>query len=131
LTLAMLGRQEEATRLLREALKSDPDPQYRAYHQALLGTLEGNREAALPGIEKIVAHNRDPEAWFYQVRSLAHLGDHEEALDLLERVSRSFFPVHAFEYDPWLDPLRASPRFAEVLRAAIERHEAAREVWGM
>jgi len=129
LTLAMLGREEEAVRLLREALKGDPDPQYRAYHQALLGTLEGNREVALPGIEKIVTHNRDPEAWFYQVRSYGRLGEREKALDLLERVSRSFFPVHAFEHDPWLDPLRDSPRFAEILRAAKERHEAARAVW--
>ena len=129
LVLAMLGRQEEATRQLREAMKADPDPQYRAYHQALLGTLEGNREAALPGIEKIVTHNRDPEAWFYQTRSYAHLGEREKALDLLERVSRSFFPVHAFEHDAWLDPLRDTPRFAEIVRAAKERHEAAREVW--
>ncbi|HMC21015.1 MAG TPA: protein kinase [Thermoanaerobaculia bacterium] len=129
LTLAMLGRQQDAERLLREALKSDPDPQYSAYHRALLGTLQGDREFALPGIEKIVTHNRDPEAWFYQVRSLARLGDREEALNQLERVSRSFFPIYTFEHDPWLEPLRESPRFAEILRGAKERHEAARSVW--
>jgi len=129
LTLAMLGREDEAKALLRDALASDPDPQYRAYHQSVLGTLERNRAMALEGIEKIVAHNRDPEAWFYQVRSLAKIGENEKALDQLERVSRSFFPVYAFEHDPWLEPLRDSPRFASILAAARKRHEEARAVW--
>jgi tetratricopeptide (TPR) repeat protein len=110
-------------------MASDPDPQYRAYHQAVLGTLERNRAMALEGIEKIVAHNRDPEAWFYQVRSLAKIGEKEKALDQLERVSRSFFPVYTFEHDSWLEPLRDSARFASILAAARKRHEQARAVW--
>ena len=129
LALAMLGREQEAARQLHETLRGDPDPQYRAYHVALLGTIEKDPSAAMPGIEKIVAHNRDPEAWFYQARSLARLGEREKALALLERVSRSFFPVYAFEHDPWLEPLRDSPRFAEILRGAKQRHEQARAVW--
>ena len=52
-----------------------------------------------------------------------------ELLDLLERLSRSFFPVTTFEHDAWLEPLRDSPRFAEIMRAAAGRHQAAREVW--
>ncbi|HEX9408011.1 MAG TPA: BTAD domain-containing putative transcriptional regulator, partial [Thermoanaerobaculia bacterium] len=129
LTLAMLGRADEAARQLHDALQSDPDPQYRAYHQSLLGTIEGDRASALPAIEKIIAHNRDPEAWYYQTRSLAHLGERDKALDLLDRVSHSFFPMFAFEHDPWLDPLRDSPRFASILNAAKQRHEQARAVW--
>jgi len=129
LVLVMLGLEDEAKRVLSDAMKSDPDPQYRAYHQALLGTLEGNRELAFRGMDKIASHNRDPEAWFYQTRSYARLGERERALDLLERVSRSFFPIYTFEHDPWLEPLRDSPRFAEILRAAKDRHAQARAVW--
>jgi len=129
LTLAMIGRETEAKNQLRETLASAADRQYRSYHEGLLGVLEENREAAVPAIERIVAHNRDPEAWFYQMRSLARVGEREKALDLLERLSRGFFPVYTFEHDPWLEPLRDSPRFAPILAAAKERHEQARAVW--
>src|SRR6266550_1625244 len=52
LTLAMLGREDEALQQLEGALKSDPDPQYRAYHVALLGTIQKNPAVALSGIDK-------------------------------------------------------------------------------
>jgi serine/threonine protein kinase/tetratricopeptide (TPR) repeat protein len=129
LTLAMTGREEEAMRQLRETLLGNRDRQYRAYHEALLGTLEGNRETALAALDTVVSHNRDPEAIFYMTRSYAHLGERDRALDLLERLSRSFFPVTAFERDAWLDPLRDSPRFAAVLRRATALHQSARAVW--
>ena len=129
LTLMMLGREDEAAKLLDEALKSDPDRQYRAYHHALLGALRKDAAAALPGIRKIIDHNRDPEAWFYQVRSLAKIGEREPALDLLERVARSFFAVDTFEHDPWLEPLRGSPRFAPIVAGARQQREEARAVW--
>ena len=129
LTLSMLGRDDEALRELDAALNSDPDPQFRAYHVSLVGAIQKNTAAALSGIEKIVAHNRDPEAWFYQVRSLSRIGERDRALDLLERVARSFFPVYTFEHDPWLEPLRGSPRFASIVADARKRHEQARAVW--
>jgi pentatricopeptide repeat protein len=130
LTLAMLGREEEAMRQLRETMAAgNRDRQYRAYHEGLLGTLEGHREAALSALDTVVSHNRDPEALFYMMRSYARLGERDRALDLLERISRSFFPVTAFERDPWLDPLRDSPRFAEILRRATVLHNSARAVW--
>src|SRR4029077_13069668 len=114
---------------LRQVLTGDPDLQYRAYQLALLGTLERDLPMALEGIDRMVAHNRDPEAWFYMVRSLAKLGEREQALDLLERAARSFFPVYACEHDPCLDSLRESPRFASIVAPARERQEAARAVW--
>lgn len=125
----MLGRGEEARRRLREMLAASEDRQFRAYHEGLLGTLEGNRDIAIPALDRIVEHNRDPEAIYYMARSYARLGERDKALDLLERISRSFFPIFAFDHDPWLEPLRDSPRFAEILRRARERHAQARAVW--
>jgi TolB-like protein/Flp pilus assembly protein TadD len=129
LTLIMLGRAEEARSLLRETVERNPDRQFHAYHESLLWIIEGNHDAALRAIDTVVEHNRDPEALFYMTRAYARIDEREKALDLLERVSRGFFAVYAFEHDPWLEPLRHSPRFREILRSAAARHAQARAVW--
>jgi serine/threonine protein kinase/tetratricopeptide (TPR) repeat protein len=130
LTMAMTGREAEAIRLLREKTQSNPDRRFRAFHEGLLALLEGDRETAVRNANIIGDHNRDPEARYYMMRSLAHVGEIDHALDVLDEISRSFFPVYAFEHDPWLEPLRGSPRFTEILRAAKERHARARSVGG-
>lgn len=129
LTLMMLGRVEEAARSLRADLPKNIDRQYRAYHESLLATLMGDRDAALQATDVISAHQRDPEALFYMARSYARNGETEKALDLLERASRSFFAVSTFERDPWLESLRGLPRFAAILAAARERHREARQIY--
>jgi len=129
LVMAMLGGEKEAIKILRETMERNPDRQFRAYHQGLLGALEGDHEAARRAGNVIVEHNRDPEALFYVTRSFARIGDVDRALEVLERLSRSFFSPFTFEHDPWLEPIRKSPRFAEILRAAKERQAEARAVW--
>jgi serine/threonine protein kinase/tetratricopeptide (TPR) repeat protein len=129
LTLAMTGRAPEAIQRLRERIHMDSDRQLRAYHEGLLATLEGDRETAARNAMRIVDHNRDPEARYYMLRSLSYIGEVDRALDVLADVARSFFPVYTFEHDPWMEAMRASPRFAEILRDAKERHAQARAVW--
>jgi len=129
LVMAMLGDEKQAIKDLRETMDRNPDRQFRAYHQGLLGALEGDHESARRAGNTIVEHNRDPEALFYVTRSFARIGDVDRALEVLERLSRSFFSPFTLEHDPWLEPLRSSPRFAEILRAAKERHAQARAVW--
>ena len=130
LVMAMLGGEKQAVKELRGTMERNPDRQFRAYHQGLLGALEGDHEAARRAGNIIVEHNRDPEALFYVTRSFARIGDVDRALEVLERLSRSFFSPFTFEHDPWLEPIRSSPKFAEILRAAKERHAEARRVWG-
>ena len=129
LVKAMLGDEKGAIKDLRETMDRNPDRQFRAYHQGLLGALEGDVESARRAGNIIVEHNRDPEALYYVTRSFARIGDVDRALEVLERLSRSFFSPFTFEHDPWLEPIRKSPRFAEILRASKERHAEARKVW--
>jgi len=69
---------------------------------------------------------KDPEARFHLARQFAYLGDAEAALSALTAVIEDgFFCVPAFTRDPWLDPLRGMPRFAEVMRRAETRHRQA------
>lgn len=129
ITLMMLGRTAEAEQHVRATLSSNPDPQYRAYYESLLGTLTGDYAAASRAIDTIANHQRDPEALFYMARNYARIGEADKALDLLQRVSRSFFPVFTLEHDPWLEFVRGLPRFADVMRLARESHDEARRAF--
>ncbi|MGZ4809014.1 MAG: protein kinase domain-containing protein [Thermoanaerobaculia bacterium] len=130
LFLMMLGKDNaEPARQLRTVVQSAEDRQFRAYAESLLGILEGDANKSRAALDLIVAHSRDPESLYYQARAYAHIGEHDRALDLLERSSRGFFPITALERDPWLDPLRDSARFAAILRNAREQHERARAVY--
>lgn len=64
----------------------------------------------------------DPEGQFYMSRSLARLGQHERAIDALERSEKNgFFCYAAFARDAWLDPLRSDERFIAMVRRAEAR----------
>ena len=77
-----------------------------------------------------MADFKDPEALFYAARHLAHLNETNRAIELLERaVAGGFFCFPALARDPWLDPLRKKPAFAEVLRQAEAEHRQATKVF--
>jgi hypothetical protein len=100
-----------------------------SYHLGLLAVIERDRESANIHIDRVTAHNRDPESDFYMARCYALIGERDKALALLERSSRKYFPVYALEHDAWFDSLRDSERFAAVLAAARARHAEAQAAW--
>jgi eukaryotic-like serine/threonine-protein kinase len=70
----------------------------------------------------------DPEGKYYGARSIARIGEHDLAIEQLDKAERGgFFCYPFFVRDPWLDPLRNNPRFIEILRRAESRmHDAQR-----
>lgn len=127
LALAALGRTAEALDYLRriEQAGHKVGPPFIIAARALL---EGRRDESLAAAHRIARSNfKDPEALYYIARHLVHLGDGEEGLLLLARsIDGGFFAHPVVARDPWLEPIRADPRLADLLTKAEERHLAAR-----
>jgi tetratricopeptide (TPR) repeat protein len=125
--LSTLGRVDEAVALYRTR-ENHPFELFREAARSQRAALEGKREEALASLHLLVQSSfRDPEGLYFGARLLVRLGEDAEALALLARVvDDGFFCVSAFLRDPWLDPLRDRPEFAEVVsRAEARQREAA------
>jgi tetratricopeptide (TPR) repeat protein len=129
--LAMLGRQEEAIRALREYERTKPWRLGMLYLTSLRALLEGKREESLEASRELMkATFRDPEGIYYLARQLGFLGAREEALETLRRaVERGFFCYPAMVRDPWLDGMRGDEEFSRVLNHAHELHREAQRAF--
>jgi hypothetical protein len=125
LAFIMLNRMDEARAALLKAIDT-PTPNLLAiYDRSLLRLVEGDIEGSRTEIRSVMSIH-DPEGRFYGARHLAHLGDHKVALTLLSgAVDDGYFCVPAFARDPWLDDIRGTPEFAEIVRRAEVRHRQA------
>jgi serine/threonine-protein kinase len=102
----------------------DPDtlPRLTA---ALIYRGTGNKEAALEAAGRAVAeadavrdtHLGSAYHRFLLATLLAHFGEHDRAVDVLEEIlpAPSWLTVHALDLDPIWDPLRSHPRFQALL----------------
>jgi len=121
-----LGRGAEALTALREVEQSSRSrvPGFVIAGRTLL---EGHTAESIAAINRIIASGfSDPEALYYAARHLAHLGETDAALALLERVVQGgFFAYPAMAGDRWLDLLRKKPRFAALLGKAEKAHKEA------
>lgn len=124
LALVMLGREEEALASLR-TLQLDAGERLATFTCGLLLDIEGRPEEALHYVRQLV-DIPDPEGRFYTARSLVHLGQVEEGLALLSQcVESGFFCPAAYTRDPWLDPVRGTTPFGDLVRRAEARHRQA------
>jgi serine/threonine protein kinase/tetratricopeptide (TPR) repeat protein len=124
LALIAVGRSDDALAALNAVDKTLPHLLV-LYVNALTHLIRNEPEESLANIRKL-AHIHDPEGRYYAVRHLAYLGDTDAALALLQRVVEDgFFCVPAFARDPWLDSLRGTPQFTEIVRRAEARHRQA------
>jgi hypothetical protein len=127
LTLAALGRTEQAITLLRGKEHDQTGRLGGLYLTSLRALLEGRREESLQASEEFrKATFRDPEGLFYMARQLAYLGEKPMALEMFSRaIEKGFFCYPAMLRDPWLDSLRGLNEFTDLLRKAQELHREA------
>ena len=112
LSLAAIGRSAEALAELKALeARSSLVPDFVVAARALI---EGKPEESGAALKRVTL--RDPEALFYAARHLAHVGEHDAALALLERVAAAkYWCYPTMMRDRWLDGLRADPRFVGLL----------------
>jgi tetratricopeptide (TPR) repeat protein len=119
--LAYRGRREEACALFDESRGEDPSNALVRIGTALRHALAGDRESAWEILRSdldVSPTTRGDFAYALWVADChALLGDTEGALDWLERsvslglINYPFLSVH----DPFLEPLRADPRFQQLM----------------
>src|SRR5262249_52117244 len=72
----------------------------------------------------------DPEALHLDARNLAHLGDADGAIALLERAANGGFRcAHALRHDPWFGPLRGHAAFEALVRRAEDESRSAARIF--
>lgn len=127
LILAALGRSDEALPLVKEREQMYAGRLGTFYLASLRAFLQGKREESIKASEAILSGTfRDPEGLFYQARQLAYLGEKPMALEMFSRaIDGGFFCYPVMLRDPWLDPLRGSSEFIDLLRKAHELHREA------
>ena len=128
--LATLGRTEEVLEFCRR-MEPKVHGAARGLVQIQRASVEGDRDALLEAMSGLViAGMRDPEGVYVCVRSLAHLGLHDEALRHFERVvDGGYFCVPNFLQDPWLAGLREHRGFAAVIGRAECLYDEARRAF--
>ncbi|MGH9443376.1 MAG: hypothetical protein ACRD16_14010, partial [Thermoanaerobaculia bacterium] len=130
LALVSLGRIADALAGYREAVDR-VDGVGQLLCRTQIAALEGNREQCRELLSQAREVSfRDPEGRYLLARTHAFIGDEDRALDILSGVvDTGFFCVRAFVRDPWLDPVRANPRLAEIVRRAQALQREAAEVY--
>jgi non-specific serine/threonine protein kinase len=126
LVLSSMGRRSEAVERLRQREQTQSSAVMRTFAASLRATLEDRREEGLEATERCFSHFGDPEARYYLVRQLAHLGALDRAERELDRVINDGFVCYPHMVDdPWLRPLGSHPVFGALVERARERQRAA------
>ena len=127
LALMVLGRDDEASALLREASRGSISPvmwQYiRPLQMLLAGETDAGAEAGLP----LYRTFPDPEGRLHFARHLAWIGRSEDALELIEGLAGQYGALPPPGLDPWLASLDRTGRYAAVLDRAAARRDTFRQ----
>ena len=125
--LAELGRTDDAKRLIA-TLESRTGNRVPHLAAAVLAFIEGRHE---DGVRALLAQMEaaavpDPELLFYVGRHLAHVGEFDRAMPLIQQaVDGGYGSYPILAQDRWLDGLRPRSEFRGALAAAKVRWERA------
>jgi tetratricopeptide (TPR) repeat protein len=123
--LGAMGRLPDAIRAAhREEERFHAYPIQRNFATALLAAFEGRPEEAISALRSFASVGfYDGEGTFYQAQIYARLGLADEAHRVLDHaVDAGFVCLPAFLRDPYLAPLRETPRWDELIeRVTIQR----------
>ncbi len=126
---AALGRTQEASRHAQFMVETEPDGPYTLQFLALIDALEGRHQEAISRLSDIDLAPLDSHTRFHLAEPFALAGDHDRALDMIERtVNGGYYPYQFISTRcPFLAPLRSLRRFAgnrrQVERADGRLHE--------
>jgi hypothetical protein len=113
-------------------LRADPEIDFLsvsipdAITHALTG-IEGRQEESLEAAERVIAQFPDPESVAWEARILAYFGKREGAITALKSALDHGFILYRLltREDPWLDPIRQSPEFNDILEQSELRYREA------
>jgi serine/threonine-protein kinase len=121
------GRNDEAILQYHEIEQARLTEFFRDFmcmHRALL---EGRRDESLGAVERLLGRALDAETLWQVARVLAYFGERDRALAMFNLSLERGFVVYRIltRVDPWLDGLRSTPGFGDLLRSAESRYRAA------
>lgn len=121
------GNKEEAIRRLRQIEQGRLTEYVRAMASSMRALFEGRREESLEAAERIIVQFPDPETVCWHARVLAYFGERDRAIAALNQALDHGFILYRIltRRDPWLDPVRPSPEFADLLARAESRYRDA------
>jgi Flp pilus assembly protein TadD len=121
--LALAGRLGEASEQAEHLQRTDPENPYSRHLLALTRAVRGDTTGAREAIAPCDNDNLDPHMTFHVAECYALIREDSRAIELMLRaVQRGFYP-HAFiaRYNPFIDRLRADPRFEQIARESERR----------
>ena len=121
------GRKDEAIRLYRDVERAKLTDFFRDFVLMHRTLLEDRREESLGAAERLLARALDPETHWQVARVFAYFGEQERALALFNLALERGFVVFRIltREDPWLDALRTSLEFGDLVQRAEGCYRAA------
>jgi serine/threonine protein kinase len=121
------GRADEALLQLRAIEQARLTEFFRDFVLMHRTLLEGRQQDSLGAAERLLVRALDPETLWQVGRVFAYFGERARALALFDLSLERGFIVYRIltREDPWLDRLRTSPEFGDLLQRAESRYRAA------